>query len=185
MVCLACGKPVEGEFCSHCGMRVPPISPAHPPAPPSIRLEPRVPRHLRTLGMLWCAFGVYRAVDAVLATLFLLGISSRWAFSPWGPVRVFPFLPYNPWLLTAAPFMATLTIIGAVVFLTTGFALLRRKPWGRGLAILLGILILIRVPIGTALGIYTLWVLAPAPSAEEYDALTRTSVIDSKPTAPL
>jgi hypothetical protein len=36
-----------------------------------------------------------------------------------------------------------------------------------------GILVLIRVPIGTALGIYTLWVLAPAASAEEYDALTR------------
>ena len=37
----------------------------------------------------------------------------------------------------------------------------------------LGILVLVRIPIGTALGIYTLWVLAPAPSADEYDTFTR------------
>jgi hypothetical protein len=132
-----------------------------------------VQRHLHSLGVLWCAYAVYRTVEAVIAVLFLAGISSRWAFSPWGPIRVIPFIPYNPWLRSAAPFVACLTIAGAVVAFATGFALLQRKPWGRALAMVIGILALIRIPLGTALGIYTLWVLAPATSADEYDALTR------------
>jgi hypothetical protein len=110
---------------------------------------------------------------AVLAALFLAGISSRWAFSAWGPIRVLPFLHYNPWLRSSAPFIAGLTIVGAVASLAVGLSLLQRKPWGRALAMVLGILVLVRIPIGTALGIYTLWVLAPAPSADEYDTLTR------------
>jgi hypothetical protein len=132
-----------------------------------------VPQHARTLGILWCVWGTYRAVLAVFAALFLMGISSRWAFSPWGPIRVLPFLHYNPWLRTSAPFIAILTIAGAVASLAAGLSLLQRKPWGRALAMVLGILVLVRIPFGTALGIYTLWVLAPAPSADEYESLTR------------
>ena len=175
MVCLACGNSVEGAFCSHCGMRMPP-----PPGRPSeygprpVRFPPRVQHHARTLGILWCVFGAYRAITAVLAALFLMGISSRWAFSPWGPIRVIPFLHYNPWMRTAAPFMAIITLLGAVASLATGLSLLQLKRWGRALAMVVGILVLIRVPLGTALGIYTLWVLAPAASAEEYDALTHS-----------
>jgi hypothetical protein len=154
-------------------MRVPPIHPPRPPAHHPVRLEPRVPRYIRALGILWCVWGLYRAIIAVFAALYLAGVSSRWAFSPWGPIRVIPFLYYNPWLRTAAPFIAGLTILGAVASLATGFSLLQLRPWGRALAMVLGILVLIRAPIGTALGIYTLWVLAPAPSADEYDTLSR------------
>jgi len=183
MVCLACGKPVQGEFCSHCGMRVPP-PPSAPPAPlPRARIEPRVPSHLRPLGLLWCLFGAYRAVIAVIAALFLMGISSRWAFSRWGPIRVIPFLHYNPWLRGAAPFLAVLTIAGAVASFAAGFSLLQRKPWGRALAMVIGILVLIRIPLGTALGIYTLWVLAPAESAEEYEEITRSLNASNEPSS--
>ena len=108
MVCLACGNPVEGEFCSRCGMRVPPIHAPRPSAPHPVRFEPRVPRHVRTVGILWCVWGAYRAVLAVLATIYLVDHSSRWAFSPWGPIRVIPFFEYNPWLRSAAPFIAIL-----------------------------------------------------------------------------
>jgi hypothetical protein len=34
---------------------------------------------------------------------------------------------------------------------------------------------LIHVPFGTALGIYTLWVLLPSQSDDEYKALSQTS----------
>jgi hypothetical protein len=154
-------------------MRVPPIHAPRQLTPHPIRFEPRVPRHLRTLGILWCVWGAYRAVLAVLATIYLMDHSSRWAFNPWGPIRVIPFFEYNPWLRTSAPFIAILTILGAVASLAAGLSLLQLKPWARSLAMVLGILILVRIPFGTALGIYTLWVLAPTPSAEEYDTLTR------------
>jgi len=49
--------------------------------------------------------------------------------------------------------------------------LLEREPWARTLALVLGFLSLFKVPVGTALGIYTLWVLLPAQSEQEYRRL--------------
>ena len=50
-----------------------------------------------------------------------------------------------------------------------GWGLLTRKPWARILAIVVGILNLVNFPIGTAIGLYTLWVLMQ-PAATEYFA---------------
>jgi hypothetical protein len=61
-----------------------------------------------------------------------------------------------------------LFIGGAAVGLIAGWGLLARQPWARTLAIVLGSLSLFDVPFGTALGIYTLWVLLPARSEEEF-----------------
>jgi hypothetical protein len=40
-----------------------------------------------------------------------------------------------------------------------GYGLLKRKPWGRILALVIGVLGLVNFPVGTAIGIYTLLVL--------------------------
>ncbi len=40
-----------------------------------------------------------------------------------------------------------------------GIGVLKRKGWARIVAIIVGILNLFNIPVGTALGIYTLWVL--------------------------
>ena len=37
--------------------------------------------------------------------------------------------------------------------------------------IIVAVLSLLKIPFGTALGIYTLWVLAPADSGTEYDSI--------------
>ena len=57
------------------------------------------------------------------------------------------------------------TIIGGVMFLLSlpgligGFGLLKRKPWARILILIVSCLDLLFIPIGTAIGIYGLWVL--------------------------
>jgi hypothetical protein len=51
--------------------------------------------------------------------------------------------------------MTVLAIPGIIA----GIGLLRMKSWGRILAIVVGCLDLLHIPFGTALGIYTLWVL--------------------------
>jgi hypothetical protein len=61
-----------------------------------------------------------------------------------------------------------LIVADAVIGLAAGWGLLQRKSWARMLAIVLGHLNLLAVPFGTALGIYTLWVLLPAESKREY-----------------
>jgi hypothetical protein len=53
--------------------------------------------------------------------------------------------------------------------LLAGYGLLTRKPWARVLAIVVGILNLVNFPVGTAIGLYTLWVLTQ-PTATEYFA---------------
>jgi hypothetical protein len=57
---------------------------------------------------------------------------------------------------------------GAVLGIITGWGLLQRQSWARMLAIIFGCFSLLDIPLGTALGIYTLWVLLPSKSEEEY-----------------
>ena len=47
-----------------------------------------------------------------------------------------------------------------------GIGLLRHKQWVRYLVLILGILSLLNIPVGTALGIYTLWVLLQDETAK-------------------
>lgn len=69
------------------------------------------------------------------------------------------------------PVLVTVAVLMAALAFVAGFSLLNRRPWGRMLAIVLAVLALFKFPFGTALGIYTLWVLAPATSAMEYDSM--------------
>lgn len=74
---------------------------------------------------------------------------------------------------------AILAVIGAAVafflFLVglpgilAGWGLLNRRLWARTLAIILGILNLVNVPLGTALGAYTLWLLWDDDALEAFD----------------
>jgi hypothetical protein len=171
MVCQACGSPVEGTFCSRCGAPVPaqPVY-AAPPVYPYVVPELRVQRHIQTLGILWCVYGAYRAVTGIVGALFLAGITTGGFIGGWGRPQIFPFMN-APWMTGLAGFIAAVAIIYAALSFLVGFALLNRKPWGRVLAIVLAILQLIKIPFGTALGIYTLWVLAPSASGAEYDSI--------------
>ncbi|HTH53512.1 MAG TPA: hypothetical protein VL495_06155 [Edaphobacter sp.] len=130
---------------------------------------PRVPRHVQTLGWLWCVFGAYRVLAGVFG-LFIFrtmawrhhsGWDGPWG---WGGWHGAPWMGLLPVIVTVAITMAALALVA-------GYGLLTRKPWGRVLAIVLGVLALFKFPVGTALGIYTLWVLAPASSALEYDSI--------------
>jgi hypothetical protein len=47
-----------------------------------------------------------------------------------------------------------------------GVALLRHKPWGRYLVLVLSVLALFSIPLGTAIGAYSIWVLLQDDTAE-------------------
>ena len=65
--------------------------------------------------------------------------------------------------------IAITTIVGTVIasFLVLvslpgiigGFGLLKGKTWARTLVLILAVLHLVNMPIGTAVGVYTIWVL--------------------------
>jgi hypothetical protein len=136
--------------------------------------RPRVQRNLQTLGILWCVYAAYRVMAALIA-MFVLHVLARralfganWPFShPVDPNMNF----HAGWLEALVPLIGIAVAFSVVLAVLTGYSLLNRKPWGRTLAIVAGILALIKFPTGTALGIYTLWVLAPETSGIEYDAI--------------
>ena len=63
-------------------------------------------------------------------------------------------------------FLAALAVPG----LLAGYGLLTRKTWGRVLAVVVAVLGLIHFPIGTAIGIYALWVLLQTSATEYFEA---------------
>ncbi|HUA57191.1 MAG TPA: zinc-ribbon domain-containing protein [Verrucomicrobiae bacterium] len=147
MFCHACGVPIRSDqpFCSSCGT---PVNPQRP-------REARVQQHVRTLGILWIAFSVLRALP-------FLGVLGFWPFLrrfTWG--LPFPFAHL-------VGFVVGLGVIMGFAGIAAGWGLLERQLWARPLALILGIISLLHFPLGTVLGIYTLWVLMPNQSEQEY-----------------
>jgi len=171
MVCPKCGSPVQGAFCSNCGVPVQPPPPsAGYGAGPAVMYVPRVARHVHTLGILWCVYGAYRVAAAIFAALFLMGVSTPAFMGGIGP-RGEPFLPFAPVMSGLAAVALVFILCTSALAFATGYSLMTRRPWGRTLAIVVAAISLIKLPVGTALGIYTLWVLAPGASGVEYDAM--------------
>lgn len=65
-------------------------------------------------------------------------------------------------------FVAAFLTAFALPGLLAGYGLLTLKPWARPLAIVLGVLDLLRFPFGTIVGIYTLWVMLSAEGAAQF-----------------
>lgn len=154
MYCGRCGARVEEEqkFCTACGS---PVTAA------TVAQQGRIEKHLKLLAILWLVISVMRLIPGI-GLLFLGRLG-------------FPFIPphVRPLVLPLAAIGGVFLIATAVVGIIVGWGLLERASWARILAIILGIIALIHVPFGTALGIYTLWVLLPAQSEEEYRRLSR------------
>jgi hypothetical protein len=60
---------------------------------------------------------------------------------------------------TLASLLALFMLIYSAPAIIGGIGLLKRRPWSRVLLMIASVLALIKVPFGTALGIYTIWVL--------------------------
>jgi hypothetical protein len=111
--------------------------------------------HVRILGILNIVFG---------ALIILIGLASLLFFGGVAALVV--------WVADASDAnvaVPVLGVIGAVIFVVlllvslpsiiAGVGLLKYQPWARVLTIILSALNLMNVPIGTALGVYGLWVL--------------------------
>lgn len=171
MFCDKCGTPfVAGaQYCTSCGKPI--VGAAAPPQPAAAFQVPpatrpwgdgRVRRHIQLLSALWFANGILRLLEVGSLLVF-----RRWLFD-WGWWR--PEWPFNI-ALGGLLFGGAAAAIFGVVHLVLAWGLYERQPWARMLGIVIGLLALIRIPFGTALGIYTLWVLLPEGSAREYDVL--------------
>ena len=158
MFCERCGTPVQpGEaYCSKCGKQI---------MGPVLLAQPRpgrVQEHVRLLSLFWLALSALDAVGGVFLYVFANTV-----------------MPHLTAPDTAAGFLRPLLSVVAILLLAkaalgllAGWGLLRREKWARILALVLAFVSLFtNIPLGTALGVYTLWVLLPSESEREYAAL--------------
>lgn len=167
MYCNQCGSRLSGGemHCPHCGKAVGPAGvPPGVAAPAAARANPAQGRMLRNrniLAILW----LVRATIILIPGLALVGISHlrRWPWPTGMPGFFMPFL--------GGLGLGILLLAGAEY--GAGIGLLTIQPWARLLAIVTGVIELISFPLGTALGIYSLWVLLPQVSEMEYQQMAR------------
>jgi hypothetical protein len=163
MFCNRCGTEMRSGFkvCPQCGRQI--------GDGVGGVARSRLERHLRTLGILWMAIGGLFLIPAV--GLMVFGHSLHFMVherEPWAGA-------WQVLLLVACGTLAILAAGGLCV----GLGLMQRAAWARTAAIVLGVLALFHPPFGTALGVYSLWVLLSDESGDEYRYLTRESQHDS------
>lgn len=170
MYCSGCGQliPPGQQFCPNCGRPV--VQAAPPTVAPTPWFYTRVHRNIQALSILWIAYAVWTLFGWLIAMSIFGGMFSgyfgHWNHGPWGE---FPFA-HMPWFV---PLITVIVIGRTILAVVTGIALINRAPWARILAIVAAFLTLLKPITGTALAIYTLWVLLPGPSGEEYRQLER------------
>ena len=111
--------------------------------------------HVKVLAVLYLAFsalGILLALTFFLATGMVTAIVGT-AADPADAHIAIPIIRLGGTAL--ACFFLALAVPGVVV----GVGLLKLQPWARVPGIVLSALTLLHIPVGTALGVYGLWVL--------------------------
>ncbi|HEX6822746.1 MAG TPA: zinc ribbon domain-containing protein [Candidatus Sulfotelmatobacter sp.] len=161
MFCDGCGATVVAgqRFCSNCGKQiVGPVSFAQP-------RPGRVQGHVRLLALFWLAFSAFNTVGAIVLYIVANTIFSHMHDfgAPEGP---------GTFLRPLLSVIAILLLAKAALGFIAGWGLLQHESWARILVLILGFISLFtNIPFGTALGIYTMWVLLSSDSEREYEGL--------------
>jgi zinc-ribbon domain len=164
MYCPNCGTRVEEgqSFCSSCGKPVG-ATPATPSSLPYRPYQGRVTRHIQVVAILWLVWSILGLARGA-GFIFFRGFA----------LHYMPFsFPGRFWMMPFTALIGTVSLAYGVLGIIAAWGLYERLAWARILTLIIAFLSLIHIPFGTALGIYTLWVLLPAESGEEYRRICR------------
>ena len=166
MFCDGCGTAVQpGQaYCSRCGKQI--LGPIA-----AIQSRPaRVQSHIHLLGILWLAISAFNTIGGVV--LYVLANTLFAHMNEFGaPEAHTAFL--RPLLSVIGIFVLAKAAFGFIA----GWGLMQRESWARVIALVLGFISLFNIPFGTAVGVYTLWVLLPVQSQEEYEAMVASRAV--------
>jgi hypothetical protein len=127
--------------------------------------QQRLQGHLHLLAIFWLVVGFLGLLP--VGVLVVMGTLAGMVQNiPWPHAALIHAL--GPIVLFA---IASFLLMISVLCLFAGFGLLKLRPWARTLAIVLGVILLFHPPFGTALGVYTLWVLLGDRAGELYDRM--------------
>jgi hypothetical protein len=128
-----------------------------------------VTNHIRSLAILWLAFSALNALGGVVLSVLATAVFPH--LHEMGAPSDVPVGFLHSFFGT----LAILILVNAGAGFLAGWGLLQRKPWARVLTIVLAFLALFHIPLRTALGIYTLWVLLPEGADAEYGEQVRSA----------
>lgn len=156
-------------FCASCGRAI-----AGVPGRPASR--GRVAEHVSIVGALWLVVGALNLMGGG----FLIALSSMpfTRFMSPEQVQSVPFeqaRSLSMYVQTVFLGFGLLFVLGAAASFLSGWGLLKRKSWARMLALVLAFLGLLSFPFGTALGVYTIWVLLAGNGEHEYRRLVASA----------
>ena len=125
--------------------------------------------HIRIFALISIVFGILGLLAAAIVFVAVAG---------GGLISGDP----TPITITSIVAVAVSGIISifAIPQIIAGWAILKFKSWGRILGIIIAILNLVNVPIGTAYGIYGLWVLMNEETEKIFKEEQESSIVVEK-----
>jgi len=118
---------------------------------------------MKPLGACWIVYGIIRVCIGVELVVFMPTATVMFG-------ALLGRVPNPYWLMDLFHFMYALAIVVSIVCgllgIAGGVASMRNGRAGRGMLIVASLLALSEMPLGIALGVYTLIVLLPARRAE-------------------
>jgi hypothetical protein len=114
-------------------------------------------KHITILGWLYIALNALTLFIGVIVFFILIGAGLLAADGEAMSI-----------LAVVGTFVLGLLVVISIPGIITGWGLLKRKSWARVLALVIGFLNLMNVPLGTMLGAYTIWALLAHDEASNY-----------------
>lgn len=170
MFCDSCGTPLQSgqSFCAKCGKAI--IGGAQP-------WGSRVARHAQMLGILWIAYSaLLLLVGMLMIVVFQHVLPGILRYEPpqqQGPPPGVVFGLLRPVMHV----VAVLILVKAAAGIAAGIGVLQRAGWSRILTLVLACVSLLSLPFGTALGVYSLWVLLSPNAEAEFHGLARDAAV--------
>lgn len=117
-------------------------------------------KHVTVVGAIHIGLSALGILTAAMVLLFIVGGGLVGGLIS-GEEEI--IVPITCFVGTAASLWLLLLSVPGIV---GGIGLLRYKPWGRYMLLVLSVLALFNIPIGTAIGIYSIWVLVQDETAK-------------------
>ena len=166
MFCDACGAQVQADqrFCGTCGKPLGMVVAG--------RVSTRVADHRQMLGILWVIYAFFHLIGAGVLFVLANTLFARIAQLPARPDMPPGFFNFLTPLLS---FISIAILAKGLLALAGGIGLLQRQHWARLIALVSGFISLLSIPVGTALGVYTIWVLMSANGETDYAKLAESA----------
>jgi hypothetical protein len=127
--------------------------------------------HVKVLGVVYLAVGACLLFAAMFLFLTMGGVAGIVGATaePQDAAIAIPILGF------VGIALATFLVAFSIPSILTGYGLLKYKPWARVLGIVLCAISLIKIPIGTIIGAYGLWVLLNTETERLFNNLPASS----------